>query len=319
MQEMSEHPAARHLRVVALRARPTLVAGLALLGAVSLEPEGAARAEQRPETVLTLLNDERDRLLLPALELSAELVEAAQAHASDMATQGYLAFQSPEGLEIEDWAESAGYGLGRVAEKLLETNASLAEVLAGWGRGFSDHRDSVFADWARDLGVGTARRPASDNVIYVFVVGVDARGEAQAGAEALSDLELVRAELVERVNRVRSGAGLRPLTPHRALDRVAQAWAEEQLEAGDTPRRRRLDFPDRAAREGYRVRRIAANAVLGPESVETAVERWLASEEHRDRLLEVYWIDIGTGVAFRVTDEGLMVSWVQVFANRAGL
>jgi uncharacterized protein YkwD len=316
---MPRHPSARHLRVVVRRACPALVAGLVLLGVVSLEPQRAAWAEQRPEAVLTLLNIERDRLLLPTLQLSAELVEAAQAHASDMATQGYLALRSPEGLEIEDWAESAGYGLGRVAEKLLETNASLAEVLAGWGRSFSDHRDTVFADWARDLGVGTARRPGSDNVIYVLVVGVDARGEAQASAEGLTDLELVRAQLVERVNRFRSGAGLRPLTPHPALDRVAQARAEEQLAAGDTPRRRRLDFADRAAREGYQARRIAANAMLGPESVETAVERWVASEEHRDRLLELYWTDTGSGVAFRVTDEGLMVSWVQVLANRAGL
>ncbi|HVS64310.1 MAG TPA: CAP domain-containing protein [Thermoanaerobaculia bacterium] len=75
--------------------------------------------------------------------------------------------------------------------------------------------------------------------------------------------------------------------------------------------RRRRDVADRALDERYPVRQIVANLLDGPTTVETAVEAWLASEEHRRNLLLGAYRDVGLGVAVGENPSGkVTVKWV---------
>ncbi len=107
-------------------------------------------------------------------------------------------------------------------------------------------------------------------------------GWPQSSPGESSVLELIRADLVARVNRERAGAGLVSLARHPALDRAAQAGVRLALEqtAGQSGRDGRLpeatittgDLTGWLREEGYEPRRATVHAVVTEAAAETALD-----------------------------------------------
>ena len=93
-----------------------------------------------------------------ALQQSAILTRAAQAHAEDMAARGYFSHQSPggpNGDDLGDRARAAGCSFRSVAENIAQGQRSEAEVLTGWANS-PGHRRNMLNGRMTDYGLGRA-------------------------------------------------------------------------------------------------------------------------------------------------------------------
>jgi uncharacterized protein YkwD len=110
---------------------PALICVLPLAGGAA-EPEAAARA-------LNALRAEKNR---PPLGWSAELEQAAAAHARDMAARGYF-------------SRAAGYGWCFVAENIAKGQPDLASVLSAW-QGSRGHRRNMLSRDVQEFALARA-------------------------------------------------------------------------------------------------------------------------------------------------------------------
>ncbi|MBR9652494.1 CAP domain-containing protein [Thalassovita aquimarina] len=112
------------------------LAGLMASGAVELPAGQVSRAEAANAsvvaTVTSLLNAERAKRGLGALQPDSKLNRAAAAHARDMANRNYFAHQSPDGKKSRDRMRAAGYCRASTAENIAKGYRSAAKVMAGW-------------------------------------------------------------------------------------------------------------------------------------------------------------------------------------------
>jgi uncharacterized protein YkwD len=107
-----------------------------------------------------------------ALERRPDLDRVARAHSADMAARGYLAHESPEGLNPVDRLERGGVsGFRLAAENAGQTNRAdpVHEILSGWQLSPS-HRTNLLAPAFNATGVGAAR--AGDGTLYFVQVYV---------------------------------------------------------------------------------------------------------------------------------------------------
>lgn len=125
--------------------------------------------------------------------------------------------------------------------------------------------------------------------------------------------ERTRQEVVDRGNAQRRKAGVGPLTPHPALQRAAQEYAELMAQRGhfshtgpdgSTP-------AERARRAGYDSGFSGENIAMGQRNAAEVVEGWMRSDGHRENLLRREFKDIGVGVAWSRRGR----YWVQLFGS----
>jgi uncharacterized protein YkwD len=290
-----------------------LISGSLFLWMAAVAPQLGVEVPDDEALAARIAVARSERGLAP-LAWSPELHDAAAAHAGDMASRGYFGLRSPEGSEIEQWARTAGYDIGWITEKIGKTNGRIADLLDSW---LQETRSTLFSDQAREIGIATAS--AGAETLLVIALATTADQLTRMRAADLSDIEAAREELLGLVNEERAALGRRGLHRHEALERAAQAHAEELLAAPEPSarsRRRARDPADRAADQGYRVRQIMAALLDGPTDVATAVDRWLGSDEHRRILLLEIYRDAGLGVSVGRDGGGRMtVMWVLYLAR----
>ncbi|WP_407291565.1 CAP domain-containing protein [Stutzerimonas zhaodongensis] len=68
----------------------------------------------------------------PALTWNAKLGGAALAHSRDMAEQNYFSHHAPDGSQVSDRANRAGYSWQRIGENIAAGQGSEEQVMAGW-------------------------------------------------------------------------------------------------------------------------------------------------------------------------------------------
>ncbi len=122
---------------------------------------GAASTSVATATVVTpsgdmaaQLNSQRAAQGLGAVRENARLSAAAQAHAQDMAAQGYFSHTGANGSAFTDRARAAGYGCA-IAENIAAGQRSEAEVVAGWMTS-TGHRRNILQARASEFGIGRA-------------------------------------------------------------------------------------------------------------------------------------------------------------------
>ena len=154
--------------------------------------------------------------------------------------------------------------------------------------------------------------------VYSLVFGLSKRTFDWRRAEPLQDIARVRGEMLERVNAVRAEHGRGALKPQELLDEAATLHALDLLKR-DYYAHLSLDGKNvrqRVEEVGYgRPRSFSENLAKGLFSPAEVVERWMESSGHRDNILGKRFTEIGNGVAFGDTPDGLEVIWVQVFAG----
>ncbi|MEM6457725.1 MAG: CAP domain-containing protein, partial [Acidobacteriota bacterium] len=133
----------------------------------------------------------------------------------------------------------------------------------------------------------------------------------------LADLDAVRADHLDRLNRLRRDADRPPLRASAALDRTAQAYAERMLREGFyghvSPDGG--DVMDRVQAMRYPARAAGENLGTGQRTLVRVIDDWLDSPPHRANLLNRSFREVGLGVIATPGDDGPTVLWVQVFGT----
>ena len=117
--------------------------------------------------LLRLLNLERRRADLPALERDAELGRLATEHSADMLEQGYFGHVSPSGQDVTERLRTRGFVVLRAAENLARSGSpsrahrTLMESPA--------HRANILDPELTHVGIGIARREGQLVVTQIFV------------------------------------------------------------------------------------------------------------------------------------------------------
>lgn len=109
--------------------------------------------------VLKYVNAFRASKEKPPLRLNAILSRAAQAHAQDMARRDYFDHNSPEGRTAGDRAQRAGYRFQYWRENLAVGQETPKQVVDGWIRSRTGHREAMLDDLMKEVGIGYAFLP----------------------------------------------------------------------------------------------------------------------------------------------------------------
>ena len=124
-------------------------------------------------------------------------------------------------------------------------------------------------------------------------------------------LPQLRTTIVQLVNEIRIGHGLKPLTYHSLLEQSAQGYAEKMAKQGFfahvSPEGETLK--DRVGRTGYYDRSFSVdclcvkgyslgeNLARGQKTPDEAVKAWMDSPSHRAAILNPDYTDIGIGAS----------------------
>ena len=242
-------------------------------------------------------------------QLASERAAAIAAAGELTADRGYLERTTGRlyrgGYKPHFWSDSA-----LVGSSTRGVLGQLAGIRPQWVeeavRGEFDH-----------LGVGVAALDGQP--VVTFMLALHKCTVERGQAAGLADVEVVGAEALQAVNRLRREHGREPvrLDPH--LQAAAQAHAEDLLRRsyydhrspeGSTP-------ASRARTAGFAPRGVVAeNIAKGLFAPGETVERWMASPGHRKNMLLRRVTVTGLGVAVGPGEfECFDVLWVQLFAG----
>ncbi|WP_240796513.1 CAP domain-containing protein [Streptomyces sp. RFCAC02] len=156
-----------------------------------------------------------------------------------------------------------------------------------------------------------ATEPAEDTATEPAPEETVAPDPADDGSGSAADEQLAAAqEVLSLVNAERAAAGLRSLTLDPSLSALANAYSADMAARGffdHTDPDGRTPW-DRAADAGI-LNLGGENIARGQVDAEAVVEAWMASEGHRDNILNPVYTTMGLGVQFG--DGGPW--WTQVF------
>lgn len=315
---MSENGGVTGLAVVPRRLATQLTFALLALAAffsrASDEKPVGDLFEATREVFLERINAERaDRGLRP-LRLCAPLSRVAQSRADRLARED-SPLDSASAEEDSRLAAKAGYDARFVSEVIAHSEGDVDFVIASSKEPSNAMNAEIGRKASRDLGVGVARR--DETPLYVFLFGLGWEEFFSDSKTALSDLERVRRDLLERLNRERASRGLLPLQPHPLLNEAAQKHAADML----TRTYYGHESPDgttvleRTRTLSYRPRFVAENVARGQYSVEEVMDGWMTSQEHREHILSKLFSDVGSGLAIGKNANGYQVLWVQCFGR----
>lgn len=105
--------------------------------------------------IVSLINNERTRKGVPELARNAQLTEAAQAKAEDMARNRYYAHVSPKGKAPPDFIHEAGYRFRVAGENLVIDRKTAGEAVDAWMES-PGHRENILRTEFTETGVGVA-------------------------------------------------------------------------------------------------------------------------------------------------------------------
>lgn len=291
---------------------------------------GPSEDADLPATFLRLINAQREREGLQPLVLDPALSRAAQVHADDMTARQTVGFATADGRQVEDWTRGAGYVFQLVTEKIATTPDPPESMAADWARWPDSNRKSLLHPDVRDLGVGVGQ--VKGTPVYSFVLARSEKSYLERYVAelyekqtlALQSLDSLREDLLHRINEVRAGTKIQPLTRHPALEKAAQDHAEAVLNALRTGQPLKTVGPlaAKVRAQGYRsagyLGTIGERIVFDALTPDQAMSALLGEDQgRRSTLLGRGFTQMGIGVAFERTTEGFRVVWVQCLARPA--
>ena|SRR6476620_4733068 len=104
-------------------------------------------------SVQQLVNNERSKAGLPALQMDWELQRTARVKACDMAQKGYFSHQSPTYGSPFDMMKQFGISYRTAGENIAQGQRSPAEVMQAWMNS-QGHRENILKREYTHIGVG---------------------------------------------------------------------------------------------------------------------------------------------------------------------
>ncbi|MGW1243275.1 CAP domain-containing protein [Streptomyces bobili] len=256
-------------------------------------PRGAAPPARvpaaDPDGFAGPVNSARAAAGSPPVSLDARLVSAARAHAAVMAAAGRLGTTGADGVSVHQRVTAAGFRYLAVGEHLVSGPRTPAEFLAYCLR--TDQARRTLHDPAfTHAGLAQAKDGRTGDVFWTALWASPLTPAGLAGTEA---------EVIDRTNRERARAGLRPLAADPLLATAARAYSADMAARsfyshtspeGSQPW-------DRAAAAGSARRTIGENIACGQRSPSEVVEGWMNSPGHRANILKPAFTHIGVGFA----------------------
>lgn len=108
-----------------------------------------------PAVLNNLTNDKRASANLSQLNSNSMLEQAAARKASDMASKGYFAHTSPEGLTPWYWLSASGYRYVMAGENLAVNFTDSRDVTEAW-MSSPAHRDNILKQGFTEIGTAAA-------------------------------------------------------------------------------------------------------------------------------------------------------------------
>jgi uncharacterized protein YkwD len=153
--------------------------------------------------------------------------------------------------------------------------------------------------------------------VYVFLLGLSAEDFLAGRAAEYRDRPQMRRQMLSSVNAERRRRSLPTLAPSTALDRIAQAYADDMLKRSHYGHvdPEGLTVRERAYAGGYDLRFIAENLASGQSTVDEVMNGWMNSPTHRENILSKIYTEAGFGLAIGQNKRGFQVIWVQIFGR----
>jgi uncharacterized protein YkwD len=119
------------------------------------------------EELLALVNAERQKGGLPPLILDAQLNQAAQRHAQDLANQGNLNHTGSDGSTMQSRIEATGYSWTAIGENIAMGQTTPQAVMTSW-MGSSGHRQNIVNPAFSEIGLGYVEDGGTKYWVQVF-------------------------------------------------------------------------------------------------------------------------------------------------------
>lgn len=113
-------------------------------------------AGQLTHVLMLEINQERGRAGLPALRMSPQLSQAAQAHACDSAKANRMSHTGTDGSNFGQRIIRAGYNYRSATENVALGFPEPGQVVRAWMRS-PGHRQNILARRPNELGLGVVR------------------------------------------------------------------------------------------------------------------------------------------------------------------
>ena len=146
-------------------------------GSYEKAPKGAlsdrdySRTRLDPEFARDLINQYRKEKGLKPLSLSAELTEAAKAHARDLAKWDRISHYGSDGSNPWDRVKRTGYKAQLAAENVGTGQASFDEVMRGWKKSEGHNKNLLLPD-AEQMGLALVNDPKTEfKSFWTLVLG----------------------------------------------------------------------------------------------------------------------------------------------------
>ena len=253
----------------------------------------------KPERVLDLMNADRKKAGLAAVQIDARVSAVAEAHATDMRERGYFAHNSPDGSTLSDRLKRAKIPYVRATENL--SSAPTADDAELSLMGSPGHRKNILDPEVTHVGVGIAFQPLSNgSPNYLFVTNYIAKAESL-------DPNAFRQTLLTTLNQERATARLQPVK----LDADLGAIADQQSSAMSS-KDKLAYFPDEAHFFGE-VRAIKGNVELDADLFMTNDPTSLRKSANVQKSAKAVGIGIASAPSKRYGDN---VYWVTIIYVR---
>ena len=296
-----------------------LLGAFVLAGAApqtSSPPPAADPAELRHELAVRL-NHDREVAGVPLVAPLPALDQVAQKRAAEIEARGALPDEN-EAMslmgKVQSWLARAGYSAHGWTESVTTApRGDLEAAFTAWKQDPS--YPQTLAPNYQHLGIGIAR--LNGQPLYVFLLAWPRSEYFARETRGLADLQAAREAVLARVNEVRREAGVPPVELEPRLSAAAQAHADDML-ARSYYAHRSLDGTvphDRVRARGYVSDLVAENIAAGHFNVETVMEAWLHSVDHRRNIVDRRFTQLGVGIAVGTYEHRYKVMWVQDFAR----
>jgi uncharacterized protein YkwD len=308
-----------------LLARAVLaIAAIAVAGPVAAAPGAPAATPTSSAGIVSVdpiadllaqINALRRQAGLAPLRAEPALARIAAARAEAVARSGDFE-GSPEIInELTRDLRVAGYPPYSWRQRLVQGPRDAASLLRQW-RSSDDpgFTHVVLGDYE---GFGAAVAPGTDPPLWSVFVALPRITWERRLAEPLERVEVVREQVLLRLNPERERRGLPPLVSDATLQSVADD------DPGDMVARRFYDHvsPDghdlgwRLQHAGYAFRWAAENIAKGLFTPTEVVDRWMQSSGHRHNILAPEARRVGIGVRRTEEDGHVTALWVLDFSG----
>ncbi|MFA9491946.1 MAG: CAP domain-containing protein [Anaerolineales bacterium] len=122
-------------------------------------------------TIVGLINNERQSRDLHALAVQGQLLAAARVHAADMACNGFHSHTGSDGSSVRDRVTRQGYSYSWIGENYMVTSnsSSAAQSAFDWWMNSTPHRNNILGSSYTQFGVAGVSSDVDWGIHFVIV------------------------------------------------------------------------------------------------------------------------------------------------------